>query len=72
MVLGAGYILWMLKRVFYNAPKAEYDGVPDANRLEMVYTFALVAMIMLIGIYPAVLTDVIKTGVSPILAALGL
>jgi NADH-quinone oxidoreductase subunit M len=72
VVLGAGYILWMLKRVFYGPPKEQYDGVPDANRLEMVYIFALVAMIMLIGIYPALVTDLIKIGVSPILAALGL
>lgn len=72
VVFGAGYILWMLKRVFYGPPKEQYDGVPDADRREKIYTFALVALIMLIGIYPAVLTDVIKTGVSPILAALGL
>ena len=72
VVLGAGYILWMLKRVFYGPPKEQYDGVPDADRREKIYTFALVALIMLIGIYPALLTDVIKTGVSPILAALGL
>ena len=72
VVLGAGYILWMLKRVFYGPPKEQYDGVPDANRLEMVYIFALVALIVLIGIYPAVVTDVIKIGISPILAALGL
>ena len=72
VVLGAGYILWMLKRVFYGPPKEQYDGVPDADRREKIYTFALVALIMLIGIYPAVLTDIIKTGVAPMLAALGL
>jgi len=72
VVLGAGYILWMLKRVFYGPPKEQYDGVPDADRREKIYTFALVALIMLIGIYPAVLTDIIKTGVAPLLAALGL
>jgi len=67
VVLGAGYILWMLQRVFYGPPKAQYDGVPDADRLEKAYTFCMVAVIMLIGIYPAILTDIIKVGVLPLL-----
>ncbi len=67
VVLGAGYILWMLKRVFYGAPKEQYDGVPDADRREKIYTFALVAVIMFIGIYPRILTDIIKLGIQPIL-----
>jgi NADH-quinone oxidoreductase subunit M len=72
VVLGAGYILWMLQRVFYGTPKAQYDVVPDANRLEKVYIFSMVAVIMLIGIYPAILTDIMKMGVLPVLAPLGL
>jgi len=72
IVLTAGYILWLLQRVFYGPAKAQYDGVPDADRLERFTIFSMVAVIMLIGIYPAVLTDIIKTGVSPIMASLGL
>ncbi len=64
IVITAGYILWMLQRVFYGPPKAQYDEVPDANRLEKVYIFALVGVIMLIGLYPRILTDVISTGIS--------
>jgi len=67
VVLGAGYILWMLRRVFYGPPRDEYNGVPDADRLEKVYTFAFIALIMLIGLYPAILTDVIKPGIQSIL-----
>ena len=72
IVLTAGYILWLLQRVFYGPPKEQYDGVPDANRLERFTIFTMVAVIMLIGIYPAVLTDIIKVGVSPVVASLGL
>ena len=72
VVLTAGYILWMLQRVFYGPPKPEYEGVADANKLESFYIFVLVAVIMLIGIYPAILTNVIKMGVSPIVAPFGL
>lgn len=67
VVLGAGYILWMLRRVFYGPPRDEFNGVPDADRLEKVYTFAFIALIMLIGLYPAILTDVIEPGIQSIL-----
>ncbi len=71
VVVTAGYILWMLQRVFYGTVLEQYNSVHDADILERVYMFALVAVIMLVGIYPAILTDVIKTGVMPIIQLLG-
>jgi len=71
VVITAGYILWMLQRVFYGPPLEQYNGTADADILERVYMFALVAVIMLVGIYPAILTDVIKLGISPVVTLLG-
>jgi len=71
VVLAAGYILWMIQRTFYGPPLEQYDGVKDADTLERVYMVAFVAVIMVIGIYPAVLTDIIKLGIAPIIGALG-
>ncbi len=71
IVITAGYILWMLQRVFYGGVLEKFNGVSDADALEKVYMFAFVAVIMLVGIYPAILTDVIKTGVSPIMSLIG-
>ncbi len=71
VVLTAGYILWMLQRVFYGPVLEQYNGTADADILERVYMFAFVAVIMLVGIYPAILTDVIKLGISPIMGLLG-
>ncbi len=71
VVVTAGYILWMLQRVFYGPPLEQYDGTADADTLEKVYMFALIAVIMLVGIYPAIITDVIKLGISPIMGLLG-
>ncbi|MEE9491335.1 MAG: NADH-quinone oxidoreductase subunit M [Dehalococcoidia bacterium] len=59
IVVGAGYILWLLERVFYREPKEQYDGVGDADNMEKAYIFAFVALIMLFGIYPKLLLDVI-------------
>jgi len=66
VVITAGYILWMLQRVFYGPVLEQYNGVKDADIIERVYMFAFIAVIMLVGIYPAILTDVIKLGISPI------
>jgi NADH-quinone oxidoreductase subunit M len=71
IVITAGYILWMLQRVFYGQPLEQFNRVKDADILERVYIFTFVAVIMLVGIYPAILTDVIKTGIMPIMRLLG-
>jgi len=71
IVITAGYILWMLQRVFYGKPLEKFNKAKDASILDRVYMFAFVAVIMGVGIYPAVLTDIIKMGVAPIMGLLG-
>jgi NADH-quinone oxidoreductase subunit M len=71
VVLTAGYILWMLQQAFFGPAKEEFNKVKDADGMEKFYMFILVAVIMLVGIYPAVLTDVIKLGISPIVNLIG-
>jgi NADH-quinone oxidoreductase subunit M len=71
VVLTAGYILWMIQQAFYGPVKAEYNSVKDADKLEKVYMFALVAVIFAAGIYPAFLTDVFKMGIAPIAGLIG-
>jgi len=71
VVVTAGYILWMLQRVFYGPVQEKYSSMADADVLEQVYMFAFVAVIMLVGIYPAILTDVLKLGISPVVKLLG-
>lgn len=71
IVLTAGYILWMLQRVFYGPPQKQFNGIPDANNIDKVSIFAFVFAIMLVGIYPAILTDIIGTGIEPIIRLLG-
>jgi NADH-quinone oxidoreductase subunit M len=65
IVVTAGYILWMLQRVFYGPVLEQFNGVADADVMEKVYMVTFIAVIMLVGIYPAILTDVIKFGVLP-------
>ncbi len=72
VVLTAGYILWMLQRVFYGPPQEKFDGVSDADIVDKVCIFSFVVAIMLVGLYPAILTNVIRMGVEPLVMLLGL
>ncbi|MDP2731143.1 MAG: NADH-quinone oxidoreductase subunit M [Dehalococcoidales bacterium] len=71
ILLGAGYILWMLQRSFYGPPQDKFNGVADADNLERVYSAVFIALIFLIGLYPAILTRVIETGTEPIIRLIG-
>jgi NADH-quinone oxidoreductase subunit M len=66
VVLAAGYILWMLQRIFYGPPQAQLNHAHDADAIEKVYMFAFVILIIMVGVYPAILTDIIKMGIAPL------
>ena len=66
IVLTAGYILWMIQRVMYGPPLPRYDGVGDATLVEAVPLVVLLIAIVVVGIYPALLTDVFNAGIAPI------
>ncbi|MFC1872210.1 NuoM family protein [Chloroflexota bacterium] len=71
VVVTAGYILWMLQQALYGPAKDKFNGIKDADGLEKFYMGVLVVAIFAVGIYPAILTDVIKLGVSPVVAFFG-
>jgi NADH-quinone oxidoreductase subunit M len=72
VVITAGYILWMLQRTFYGPPREEFAKVGDATLVEKICIFTFVLAILLVGIYPAILTDIFKEGVLPIARMVGL
>ncbi|MDO9445609.1 MAG: NADH-quinone oxidoreductase subunit M, partial [Dehalococcoidia bacterium] len=69
VVLSAGYILWMIERVFHGPATEKWKDLKDASEWwEFAAIGALVIAIIGIGIYPAILTDVVEAGVAPIAA----
>ncbi len=66
VVLAAGYILWMIQRVFFGPALEKFNAVKDADKLEMVYMVAFVALILLVGIFPSILTNIYNMGIEPI------
>jgi NADH-quinone oxidoreductase subunit M len=67
IVVTAGYILWMIQRVFWGEASEKWEGIGDATAWwERAPLLALTAVIVAVGVYPAVMLDLLETGVVPI------
>lgn len=67
VVLSAGYILWMLQRVVFGPVKHEWDGVTDQHHWwEHSVVLGLATLIVLLGVYPKLMTDMIEPAVDSI------
>jgi NADH-quinone oxidoreductase subunit M len=72
IVVTAGYLLWMLERVFMGPLPERWAHLRDANKLEVFSVGVMVAVIVGIGVYPSILTDIISMGVMPMAERLAL
>ena len=53
VVLTAGYILWMIQRVYLGPQKPEMAGLPEANAREIFVLTPLAALAILLGVMPS-------------------
>lgn len=68
IVLTAGYLLWLLKRVFYGPLNQAWIALPDTGVLyEIVPLAALVVVILFVGIWPGPMVDLFRGSVGQIL-----
>jgi NADH-quinone oxidoreductase subunit M len=52
VILTAGYILWMIQRVYLGPRRPEYEGYPDASAREIAVLVPFAALAVLLGILP--------------------
>ena len=71
IVLAAAYILWMIERVLFGQTRDRFAQVRDADWVEALPVALLVASIVVIGVYPRLLTDVFDSGTAPLAALFG-
>lgn len=71
VVLAAGYILWMAQRTLFGPRPNRYDQLKDASLIDALSMGVLLLPIMVIGLYPAILTEILSGGIIPILARFG-
>src|SRR5215213_956579 len=67
IVLTAGYITWMLMKVFFGRlDEHKWHALTDADGRERFVVAALLGVIILTGVWPSAVADVIAIGVAPI------
>jgi NADH-quinone oxidoreductase subunit M len=72
IVLSAMYLLYMLARVVFGpVQKPAYEAVEDAGRMEMAAAVPLAVLLVLFGVFPALLISVQRPGVEAVLSAIG-
>jgi NADH-quinone oxidoreductase subunit M len=71
ILVTAGYILLVVRRVFFGDLPFEYREIPDVGILDKIAIGLLVAVMVGLGWFPSLLSPMVQSGVNHILALLG-
>jgi len=72
LVLGAAYTLWMVKRVVYGeVANKNVAELTDLNRREFIVLGILAVAVLLVGLWPAPLVDMMSVTVRELLVQIG-
>jgi NADH-quinone oxidoreductase subunit M len=71
IILAAVYLLWAMQRTTYGPTTAQLEGLQDARAIEYVPMIVLVALIILIGVYPSILGDLVNQTIAAFVARIG-
>ncbi len=63
IVLTAGYILWTVERVLFGPDNGRFSKLGDASIVDGAAMALLIAPIVIIGVYPALLIDIFQPAV---------
>jgi NADH-quinone oxidoreductase subunit M len=72
LILGAAYTLWMIKRVIYG--EVANDNVArltDLNRREFLVLAILAVSVLLLGLWPAPLVDMMNVTIEQLIETIG-
>ncbi len=67
VVLGAIYLLWSYQRVAYGPIRAEHRSLPDVSAREVVVIAPVLALLLVFGVYPKLLTEAIDPATTHVI-----
>jgi len=70
IVVTAAYIIKVSYMVFFGPLKPEFEEIPAVSTIEKVALFIMAAILIIVGLYPSVLLNLINTGVVPLVMRL--
>jgi len=71
IVLTAGYILYMLQRILLGPFNEKWSHLTEINNRELVTLIPLIILTILIGVYPALLLNLINPTMTALLTSIG-
>src|SRR5262247_2132976 len=66
VILTAGYLLWTIQRVYLGPLNEKYKSLPDINGREMFTLVPLGAIVILVGVYPNVVLELLRASLDQI------
>lgn len=70
LLIGAAYLLWMFKRMFFGEPSEEVKSYSDMNAREIAYMVPLCIAVIVFGIYPSPILNIMKASVGALVETL--
>jgi NADH-quinone oxidoreductase subunit M len=70
IVLTAGYMLWVLQRVFLGSLPEKWNSLTDMNGRETLMLVSLAVIVIFLGIYPAPVLDLMSTSLNSLAGVL--
>ncbi len=70
LLIGAAYLLWMFKRMFFGEVIEEVREYEDMNKREIFYMIPLCVAVIVFGIYPSPLLNIMKASVGSLVSLL--
>ncbi len=64
LLIGAAYLLWMFKRMFFGEVNPDCEEYDDMNAREVFYMIPLCVAVIVFGIYPSPLLNMMKVSVG--------
>jgi NADH-quinone oxidoreductase subunit M len=71
-LITAVYVLRAVKMIFHGPPNPDYPDLPDARGMEWVTLVVLSGLLIVLGLFPRLLLDVIHVGVGEFMTRLGI
>lgn len=71
IVLTAGYMLWTLQRLFLGTIPEKWKGLPDINGRELFTLVPLAVIVIILGIYPAPMINLLTSAVNTLVDVVG-
>ncbi len=68
IILTAAYMLWTLQRVFLGQPNEKWISLPDVNGRELFTLVPLAIIVIVLGVYPSLMLDIMSTSVNTLVS----